>query len=58
MCLSLQEKMLQAGQCENNLTFKREKDIIKTNDYVVPTSKKRQKLRWEIRTNMAHDNIA
>ena len=48
----LQEKMLAVQK--DDLVVAGAREPVKVNNYVVPTSKKRQELRWEIRTSMAH----
>ena len=50
----LQEKMLSNGPNDNQCCVPVGRESLKVNTYVVPTSKKRQDLRWEVRTSMAH----
>lgn len=48
----VREKMLAVQK--DDLVVAGAREPVKVNNYVVPTSKKRQELRWEIRTSMAH----
>ena len=46
--------MFSNGPNDNQCHVSGGRESLKVNTYVVPTSKKRQGLRWEVRTSMAH----
>ena len=41
---------------EKHVIVKKHKNVHHDNDYIVPTEKKRQDLRWSIRNAMAYNN--
>jgi hypothetical protein len=40
---------------EKHVIVKKQKNVQRDNDYIVPTEKKRQDLRWSIRNTMVYN---